>query len=193
MIYKIGLDSVYEFTLDLPLKELIDYSNRLEEQKMGQYTGANRRSNYGGFQSFEYPYRQHRFHSVDLMIKIFKTISDLIEINLDPRYNYILNNYWFNINYPGSYNKLHDHLTPYKDQQGLSGTFYIQVPPHSGNIVFVNEEIKEELEIKSTPGKLLIFPSYLLHKVTENLSNSDRYSVAFNYDMELKPGNRSQI
>lgn len=193
MFYKIGLDRVYEFTLDLPLEQLVDYSNRLEEQKAGQYTGDNRRSNYGGFQSFEYLYRQYRSHSGDLMINIFDNISNLIEVTLDPRYNYILNNYWFNINSPGSYNKLHDHLTPYKNQQGISGTFYIQVPLNSGNIIFVNEEIKEEVEIKSSPGKLLIFPSYLLHKVTENLSSSNRYSVAFNYDMELKPGNRSRI
>ena len=34
--------------------------------------------------------------------------------------------------------------------------------------------------VKPTPGTLLLFPSYLPHSVQENVSNSDRYSLAFN-------------
>ena len=186
-------DSIYEFNLNIPIQELIDYTNLLEQSGEGQYTGENRRSNYGGFQSFEYPFIHHQTHLTPLLDEVFDLISSLIEKNLDTRYSYVLNNYWFNINFPGSYNKLHDHLTPYKHQQGLSGTFYLQVPLNSGNIVFVNEEKKKELEVQSSAGKVLLFPSYLLHKVTENLSSFDRYSVAFNYDMAVKPGNRSRI
>lgn len=193
MKYTIGQDTVHEFILDLPIEDIMNHMNRLEELKAGQYTGLNKRSNYGGFQSFEYPFRQHKTHTFAPLNDIFDTISNLIEENFDDRYEYILNNYWFNINFPGSYNKLHDHLTPYKNQQGISGTFYVHVPTNSGNITFVCEEEDTRLEVISSANRVLLFPSYLLHEVSENLTQSNRYSVAFNYDMILKPGSKSTL
>lgn len=189
IIHTIGKEKVFETELDLPINSIIDYGNKLKNDKIGQYTGENKRSNRKGFQSFEYFYRLYQRHPHNAFDPIFDQIEKFIIEYFDDRFDYILNNYWVNINSPGSYNELHNHVRPYSNTQGVSGTFYVHVPENSGNISFISED--EELEIISSAGRLILFPSYLDHKVSINLSSENRISVAFNYDMELKEGKKT--
>ena len=82
----------------------------------------------------------------------------------------------------------------------LSGVYYLDAPKDAGGIVFVKgyneQEIfpmaitpkvseynyvnSKQMTFKVNPGKLVIFPSNLMHSVEENKSNNDRYSLAFN-------------
>ena len=77
---------------------------------------------------------------------------------------------------------------------------WIKCPKNSGNILFDNPtafqsnreidsytaEFREKFNFYQayffppTEGRILIFPSHLLHKVEENNSNEDRISVSFN-------------
>ena len=102
---------------------------------------------------------------------------------------------WININKPGDYNIKHVHPT-----NNLSGVLWIKAPQNSGDIVFESPyEFQAYQEIDSyvdefrnsfnidhsyyftpTDGRMLIFPSHLMHEVEENLSNEDRISVSFN-------------
>ena len=102
---------------------------------------------------------------------------------------------WININKPGNYNVKHLHPT-----NDLSGVLWIKAPQNSGDIVFESPyEFQAYQEIDSyvdefrnsfnidhsyyftpTDGRMLIFPSHLMHEVEENLSNEDRISVSFN-------------
>lgn len=189
IIHKVGNEEVFETEIELPIKTLIEYSNTLKKENVGQYTGENKRSNRKGFQSFEYFYRLYQKHPINEFQTIFEKIHELILNVFDDRFNYTLNNYWVNINSPGSKNELHNHIRPYSNTQGVSGTFYIHVPTNSGNITFITQD--SELEITSSVNRLILFPSYLDHKVSENLSNDDRYSIAFNYDMEIKQGKKT--
>ena len=76
----------------------------------------------------------------------------------------------------------------------LSGILYLQTDENTGNIVFQDSATKRyKLELdeynifnsemwKYTPhdGLLLLFPSEMHHKIEENKSDIERYSLAFN-------------
>ena len=100
---------------------------------------------------------------------------------------------WASVNKPGDYNYSHIHAGV-----DFSGVLYLQAPMHCGDIVFEDEnarfrynwklddEIKEDLTIHDsvwfhpTPGRCLIFPAHLRHKVEKNNTNEDRISIGFN-------------
>jgi uncharacterized protein (TIGR02466 family) len=105
----------------------------------------------------------------------------------------IINDAWINISGRYAYNTTHIH--PRAD---FSGVFYIKCDPSSsGNIVFsardarldtefYRPEAKDQYKLYPTwwyqplRGTLLLFPSELYHRVDQNLSDSERISVAFN-------------
>lgn len=103
-----------------------------------------------------------------------------------------LYNIWININPPGSYNHLHNHI-----HSVLSGCYYVDATPEQGNIQFerndgaeyhIPVDIAQETYYTSTratyaakTGALYIFPGWLKHSVQGNYSSSDRISIAFNY------------
>lgn len=78
-----------------------------------------------------------------------------------------------------------------------SGVLYINVDEHSGNINFTRQQYNTTLSsygfsvnkwnyynshnwfIKPTIGKLVLFPSTLIHHMSVNKSNITRYSIAF--------------
>ena len=99
---------------------------------------------------------------------------------------------WLNVNKPLSSNSPHKH-------EGLfSGVYYLNGDENSGDIVFMTPIDCHEMTIKPemyeknnefnsatwhekpVAGKLIIFPSWLIHYVKPNLSNMDRISIAFN-------------
>ena len=112
-----------------------------------------------------------------------------------------IGNMWANINYPGSSNVAHIHSNAH-----WSGVYYIQVPDHSGTLqledpraasnMFMPKQEKDLpprlwrlVHYQPKPGRLIFFPAYLLHAVTENLSKLKgpkgwRVSVSFNLVQE---------
>jgi uncharacterized protein (TIGR02466 family) len=99
--------------------------------------------------------------------------------------------YWFNINKRGSYNQIHTH--PWST---FSAVWYLTAPTDSGEIRFHrhDREVSDWLvPSKTTPynfdlynvtpevGKVVLFPSYLQHSVTESNSDEERISVALNF------------
>jgi uncharacterized protein (TIGR02466 family) len=97
---------------------------------------------------------------------------------------YDLANCWFNVNYPGSYNVVHNH-----PGASLAAVYYLKVPKKSGNLIFRNprsfcdyylvDSLSYEIEPKE--GELIFFPASLDHEVQENLSKETRISIAFNF------------
>jgi uncharacterized protein (TIGR02466 family) len=81
----------------------------------------------------------------------------------------------------------------------LSGVVYIETPPNCGDITFYknhNNIFPEALTVEylqwnslnskawtysPREGDILIFPSNLEHSMNTNTSNSDRYSLSFNF------------
>ena len=102
---------------------------------------------------------------------------------------------WVNINKQGDYNLKHIHPT-----SDLSGVVWIKCSENCGNIEFDNpsvfqtykelvsytddfkdrSKIYESYYFTPTEGRIIVFPSYLLHNVEVNKSDEDRISVSFN-------------
>lgn len=101
--------------------------------------------------------------------------------------------FWVNINRENNYNISHMHPGAF-----FSGVYYIKAEPYAGAISFMNPVMQHPYVINPgmtaypttfnsasytespEPGKLVIFPSWLLHYVQPNKSGSDRISLAFN-------------
>lgn len=79
---------------------------------------------------------------------------------------------WANVTEPGGFLKNHTH-----DTHKYAGTWYIKVPPNSGDIV-MRQYCRGHIE----EGDLIIFDGKVAHKTRPNLSNEDRVVVAFTLD-----------
>lgn len=104
-----------------------------------------------------------------------------------------LHNAWININRYKDCNRTHSHPGCV-----ISGVFYIKVPQNSGSIRFHHPAaevverdwrniIVEYTELNSSMWKftplekqLILFPSWLMHEVEQNMSKQDRISISFN-------------
>jgi hypothetical protein len=102
---------------------------------------------------------------------------------------------WITINAPNSYLLTHVHSDCL-----LSGVMWVDIPENSGNLVFTNTNSWHSPEIFDSvddsirnnynhcskyffppiEGKMIIFPAYLPHYVTENNSSKNRISITFN-------------
>lgn len=100
---------------------------------------------------------------------------------------------WANVNHKGNYNLLHSH-----SMTTMSAVYYVSASADSGNLVFerpdnqhlyfpVTEEdssqfITRVMEVTPQDGGIIIFPSYIFHRVDTNMSDEPRVSIAFNYN-----------
>jgi uncharacterized protein (TIGR02466 family) len=135
------------------------------------------------------------FDAIDNNVKYIK---QEIGVSLDVPHNIV--NFWININEPGNF--LLDSNTPHVHPgYFLSCVYYPKGAPKSGNLYLlapfngVVESIPAEYLVHSTgfcdtrwsvtpePGKLIMFPSWLMHWVTPNYSDEDRISIAFNISL----------
>ena len=91
---------------------------------------------------------------------------------------------WINKGPKGSKQVVHTHAN-----SRISGVYYHNTTPDQGGIVFMNPNpyskmcmwgTEEGRHFPATPNTLVLFPSWLEHKTTENRSDNLRVSVAFN-------------
>tara|TARA_Y100000361_G_scaffold135500_1_gene135441 strand:+ start:185 stop:775 length:591 start_codon:yes stop_codon:yes gene_type:complete len=107
-------------------------------------------------------------------------------------------NMWININQKGDYNLIHNH-----PDCSLSGVLWIKTPENSGKLMLVNPNdfvqsrminlfqswVRDDYAIHNAyymdlvPGRVVLFPSHLLHGVQSNESRQDRISVSFNISL----------
>ena len=108
-----------------------------------------------------------------------------------------ITNMWAIINSKDAFNEKHHH-----GNSALSAAYYVKAEQNAGNIVFfdprqanvfhhpaskeVNKINAEVQSITPKAGTLVLFPSYLEHKVNSNLSNEDRIVISFNVSLIKK-------
>lgn len=161
--------------------------------------GSNR-SNFGGWQSYD-----KWFHETDPTFEpwfalLKQEIRELLAHYRFKHQNINLEALWLNINSKYSYNAEHTHRPT-----NLAGVLWVQVPPKSGKFVFTfphyhfdsdiimstddsyREEIglHGEISVEPKAGKLILFPSYMPHRVDINESDEDRISIAFNLGINI--------
>jgi uncharacterized protein (TIGR02466 family) len=149
-------------------------------------------SNVGGWQSKVYDDAQTPC-MIDLLDKIMlyvNAVYDVMKVNVKSP---TLKGYWFNVNGKYNYNITHSHSPCF-----YSAIYYVKCPKNSGSLHFVrsdlltevvefceaNEKNYGEYYLQPSVGSLYIFPSFLKHYVTQNLSeeeDSERISIAFNF------------
>jgi len=130
-----------------------------------------------------------------LIQELFQMQNEIIQeerLDIEPK----LGNMWANINPPGGYNNGHLHPNSL-----FSGAYYVKAQPNSGRLQLMDprpgvqncmparkkgkmpRELWREAYYDAVPGRLIMFPSWLWHKVEPNQSNDTRISVSFNFIM----------
>ena len=174
-------------------KELLNYI--LELQKNDK-TG-NAHSNKGGWHSQNFDI-VNQGSPINFLNKIKDYLKHIISNEFG--WKYVPNKQrivamWAIINKKNSFNVMHNHQNCY-----FSSAYYVKKPKNSGDITFFDpkeaktyrfpkiekytEYSSEAVTIKPEEGDLLIFPSYLYHSVSENLSEDDRVVISFNVDID---------
>lgn len=170
--------------------ELINYClNKKVEDPMGQkYT------NIHGWQS-------DSILDDSKLPKMFKerlklNLKTNIKKHLDLKSDCWIHRMWIQISHKNSYNLIHNH--PFSH---YSGVFYVKTtnssksgcinfhPFNNANdyqeLLYRNSQVLNENNMHTlksyipTEGMMLLFPSSLQHSVSENLTNTDRISIAF--------------
>lgn len=167
---------VWSMLLDNEEHHIYNYVQLLEDIQNSEMT--LRTSNVGGWQSKKNLHKEPVFRE---LVRNIEKISQNIMYSFSEK-KVKINEMWANINDKYDYNTHHVH------EGILSGTFYLQVPDKSGDLVFVNPVVRSQTsiirpsDVNITPQKLvcIIFPSWLEHYVQQNQSNDKRISISFN-------------
>ena len=148
------------------------------------------RTNINGWHSTDNIHTKKEFKPlIEDLYKAQKIIYKQENYNLEP----YLGNMWANVNPPGSFNNKHMHPNSL-----WSGVYYVKTPENCGHIKIEdpksvglamipnrNEPLPEyslrEIGYKPISGRLIMFPSYLMHYVDLNKSNDIRISISFNF------------
>ena len=135
----------------------------------------------------------HKKEYEPLIKELFTMQNEIIQeeyLDIKPR----LGNMWANINPPGGYNNMHLHPNSL-----FSGAYYIKALPNSGKLQLMDprpgvqqnmptrksgkipRELWREAFYDPVPGRIIMFPAWMWHKVDTNKSNDIRISVSFNF------------
>lgn len=150
------------------------------------------KSNKGGWQSDDLHIKNGELEELkDIVIDKIRKIAE----NFEYSNTHILKlyNYWININKKNNKNAKHIHPGSI-----ISAVYYIKVPDNSGEIIFYTplqnydkfifgNMIEKYNSYNSSTytyipksGDLIMFPSWLYHNVSDNKSEEERISIAFN-------------
>ncbi len=94
--------------------------------------------------------------------------------------------FWFNEMHPGHKTSLHTHG---ENNELLSAVYYVTAPKDSGNLVVKSNN--QIMEFEPVAGRFYLFRPEVPHSVNENLSQSMRLSVAFNFGLPADLNNDS--
>ena len=171
---------------DFKKNKLIDFCYAEKKQN----PKGLKRSNRGGWHSRIYNINEDNLISEHLKKglgkSVFTTLKQTLQVNVS---------YWIMINSPNTYNCSHTHPNSH-----LSGVFWINAPKNSGDLKFINPSnfeayvelhcyvnqfqldtnVYESYIYTPTAGKMVSFPSHVIHEVLDNKSNEDRIAVSYN-------------
>lgn len=106
-----------------------------------------------------------------------KLINKIIAIGNER--NVVLNHCHLLVHEPLESTNTHHHINLYRPNV-YSWVYYVSVPEGSGSLIFLHDQydMGPIHEIKPVEGTLIMFPSYMLHKVTKNMSKQKRISIS---------------
>lgn len=139
-----------------------------------------------------------------LDLKILESIKEHILSSCQMLHNQIgldgeleLTKSWFSINRKNSYHSIHHHCPDI-----WSGVYYLQANEEDASISFLNNNLmstgwpykskkssmnnytSSEKICRVSGGMMLLFPSYLYHHVNQQVTDSERVTIAFNLHLK---------
>ena len=163
-LFPIGIKhTIYPNEIDILIKELYNIQT---QNPIGLV-----KSNQGGYQT------EGNLHQNPIFIPVINFIQTLILQHRNSQSTVL--SMWGNISSKYSYNVIHTHHG--STHNDISGVIYLQTPPNSGDIVFHSHQNPSIIHgITPYESLMLLFPMDAPHSVTQNLSDSDRITIAFN-------------
>ena len=178
-----GIDETFPSYKDQLIDYIDDHKNTYDSQQV---------SNIKGYQSASNIHHDPKFETIcrKLWGNAIQTGCDLLHRNFDANgfdnTTFSLLNIWFNINNPGSWNTQHTHPHCF-----YSGVLWVKAPKDSGDLIIHSPHAHDLYGIQgnawSIPpeeGRVVLFPSFLVHNVNTNSSQRDRISISFNILMD---------
>jgi len=168
-------------------KELKNY---IYNQREKNPEGA-KKSNVNGWHSEEFDLKDENLKN--FISEISKNIGNAInDMGWDLETQVVkITSMWSIINNKDAFNEKHHH-----GNSALSAAYYVKAKQNAGNIVFfdprqanvfhhptskeVNSVNAQVQSVTPKAGTLVLFPSYLEHKVNPNLSEDERIVISFN-------------
>lgn len=150
-------------------------------------------SNFGGWQSNDILVGDHTATDEFCKFVEAQSIKCIQDFGYAPSTQLKVSNLWFSSNNDNAFNQVHNHAGAF-----ISGTFYIDVPQSSGEIVFYRNSHEEYIISGAAPivqhtaisgatcryepreARLVMFPGFLQHAVMPTPSKEDRVSMSFN-------------
>ena len=134
----------------------------------------------------------HELEEFAELMAVFRAASGKVIEALELKHSdFVITGCWANINPKGAFHMPHVHPNNY-----LSGIYYAQCQPGADSVSFhdprpqlaiLNPEARRENDynriIQSLPiqtGRIVMFPSWLVHSVTVNRSDQLRISISYN-------------
>ena len=188
------------FSTPIWIKELNNFENINDELKSYIYHARKenpdgvKKSNVNGWHSegFDLKNQSLKNFITEISNNIGSAIKDM-NWDLDTQTARITS-MWAIINKDRAFNERHHH-----GNSSLSAAYYVKAEKNAGDLIFFDprqanvfhhptskEANSLNCQVQSvTPraGTLVLFPSYLEHKVAENLSNEERIVVSFNVSL----------
>ena len=163
-------------------KHIIEWSNQDKGVSKTNVNGWHSQTNMNHKKEYE-----------PLITELFQMQNEIIqEERLDIKAR--LGNMWANINPPGGYNNGHLHPNSL-----FSGAYYVKAQSNAGRLQLMDprpgvqqcmpsrkkvklpRELWRDTYYDPVPGRIIMFPSWMWHKVEPNKSNDIRISVSFNF------------
>ena len=184
---------IYEFKLNVNNEELAQHILLLEKE-----TDTINLSNVGGWQSDDEFIQSQQAEEVKEEIAN-AVVGVCNSLPYKKSVKVIMDNGWANVNRYKDYNNTHEH-----PHCIWSCVYYVQANDDTGNLTFLDPKVKRTmyndeiyLEQLSNPasaftyqcipqtGKLIVFPSYLSHRVEPNPTAHPTISISCNFYLEL--------
>lgn len=160
----------------------------------------------GGWHSKNNLHRREEFNTIHTRILAqAQYLSD--KLGYHPDFKLVVDGMWSIINGPGSFNRAHIHPGSL-----WSGVYYVAAPKDCGDIQFTDprtehlirgakfkkdaprpRECWTKVHFTPTPGKMIMFPSWLYHSVAPNMTeaeglDAERIIISFNLSQIKKAG-----
>jgi len=174
-------------------------SLRLDNERIEKYCLERKRqsagrivSNGGGWQSEDLDPATPEL--AELFAQVLNRLNEVHRaFEFNPAMRQVITEAWININQKGHFNYAHDHPGSL-----FSAVYYVKGGPDKGELEFktpitahtytISNEVVQNFNgftghamvIPPITGDLLIFPSWLLHRVNMSRSEEPRISIAFN-------------